>query len=132
MRTVKYLVVHCTATAPTATPAAIQNYWKNTLGWKNPGYHILIDASGIAHKLLEDAEVGNGVQGYNQYSLHVSYIGGLSDKDTRTDAQKDAILKVLKNWKKLYPSAEILGHRDFPKVQKACPCFDAKKEYLNV
>ena len=31
-----------------------------------------------------------------------------------------------------YPEAEILGHRDFPGVAKACPCFDAKKEYKNI
>lgn len=28
-----------------------------------------------------------------------------------------------------YPNAKVLGHRDFPKVAKACPCFDAGKWY---
>jgi N-acetylmuramoyl-L-alanine amidase len=26
----------------------------------------------------------------------------------------------------LYPNAVVQGHRDFPKVTKACPSFDAK------
>ena len=26
----------------------------------------------------------------------------------------------------------IQGHRDFPNVNKACPCFDAKAEYRNL
>jgi N-acetylmuramoyl-L-alanine amidase len=25
-----------------------------------------------------------------------------------------------------YPAAEVLGHRDFPNVHKACPSFDVK------
>jgi N-acetylmuramoyl-L-alanine amidase len=27
------------------------------------------------------------------------------------------------------PIKQIQGHRDFPKVKKACPSFDAKNEY---
>jgi len=50
-------------------------------------------------------------------------------KDTRTPAQKEALIKLLKELKTLYPQAEILGHRDFPDVAKACPCFNAKDEY---
>lgn len=132
MREIKYIVVHCTATVSTATPSAIQQYWRNTLGWKNPGYHVLIDANGELYRLLSDAEIGNGVRGYNHNSLHVSYIGGLHDKDTRTAAQKEAIRQVVQEWKKKYPAAEVSGHRDFPGVQKTCPCFDAQKEYAEV
>jgi len=28
--------------------------------------------------------------------------------------------------------AIIQGHKDFPNVAKACPCFDAKSEYKNI
>lgn len=129
MRTIEYIVIHCTATVQNARAEAIQNYWKNTLGWKSPGYHILIDAAGNAHRLLSDEEVGNGVQGYNQRSLHVSYIGGLNEKDTRTLAQKETLKSIVAEWKKKYPKAAVKGHRDFPGVQKACPCFDVSKEF---
>jgi chaperonin GroEL (HSP60 family) len=71
-RNIKYLVVHCTATSQNAKPEAIQNYWKNDLKWQKPGYHILIDAAGKKHRLLQDDEVGNGVYGYNQTSLQAS------------------------------------------------------------
>ena len=56
----------------------------------------------------------------------------LQPKDTRTVAQKEALKKLLKELKALYPQAEILGHRDFPGVAKACPCFNAKDEYKNL
>jgi N-acetylmuramoyl-L-alanine amidase len=39
---------------------------------------------------------------------------------------------VLYSWKKKYPTAIIQGHRDFSGVNKACPSFDAKKEYASV
>jgi N-acetylmuramoyl-L-alanine amidase len=53
----------------------------------------------------------------------------LKPKDTRTDAQKLALLNLLMDLKKMYPYAVILGHRDLDEHGKLCPSFDAKKEY---
>lgn len=120
--------MHCTATPPTTTVQSILNYWKKNLGWKNPGYHRLIEANGKVHTLLPDESISNGVAGYNGNSLHVSYIGGVDAKgnvlDTRTAEQKKAILAILKEWKAKHPKAIIQGHRDFPNVKKSCPSFD--------
>lgn len=133
MREIKYLVVHCTATSQSTKVSSIINYWKNTLGWKNVGYHILIDANGIISRLQSDNLMTNGVSGFNKQSLHVSYIGGIDANggaiDNRTPQQKEGLLKVLKEWKQKYPNAIIQGHKDFPNVIKACPSFDAKNEY---
>ncbi len=133
MRAIKYLAVHCTATQPSATVSSIQKYWKQNLGWKNPGYHFIIKADGEIVNLLPIEQVSNGVAGYNSQIINISYIGGIDaagkPKDTRTDAQKQSLLKILKELKKQFPTAKIQGHRDFPNVKKACPSFDAKKEY---
>ena len=133
MREINYLVVHCSATQPTATKESILNYWKNVLKWKSPGYHRLIDRFGTIHELADFESITNGVAGFNSNSIHISYIGGIdalgNPKDTRTEEQKSSILKLLKDLKKRFPSVKIQGHRDFPKVAKACPSFDAKKEY---
>ena len=51
-------------------------------------------------------------------------------KDTRTPAQKAALLKLLKELKRKYPNAKIYGHRDF--ANKPCPSFDAKTEYSSL
>lgn len=128
MRDIKYLVVHCTATDKKVRASSLLDYWKNTLGWKRPGYHVLIMADGSILNLLPINEIANGVAGYNSVSLHVSYVGGLM-MDDRSDEQKTALLKVLRSWKALYPDAIIQGHRDFPGVKKACPQFDAKNLY---
>ena len=51
-------------------------------------------------------------------------------KDTRTPAQKQALIKLLKELKAKYPKAKIYEHSDF--ANKNCPCFDAKREYKNL
>ncbi len=76
------------------------------------------------------------VAGYNSHAIGICYVGGVDaqnkPKDTRTAQQKESLLKLLQGLKKLYPKAKIQGHRDFPKVAKACPSFDAKKEYSSL
>ena len=136
MRNIKYIAVHCTATAQTATVSAIQNYWKKNLGWKMPGYHFIVLPDGTAVQLLPIEEVSNGVQGFNSVLINIAYLGGVDAKnkplDNRTPQQKATLLELLKKYKKQFPKAIIQGHRDFPNVKKACPSFDAKKEYQSL
>lgn len=64
-------------------------------------------------------------------SIGICYEGGLdphdNPADTRTVLQKASMAELLKKLHALYPEAQILGHRDFPGVKKACPCFDVKQ-----
>ena len=137
-RQIKYIAIHCTATQPTATVAAIQRHWKDQLGWKSPGYHLLIEANGTIHRLLDFNGVANGVRGYNKESIHISYIGGITKEgspiDNRTEAQKESILLCIKEVIEWADNKCLIiqGHRDFPDVNKACPCFDAKAEYRDI
>lgn len=128
--------MHCTGTSPMATLKGIQDYWKNVRGWTKPGYHFIINSDGEVKQLLDIEQVSNGVQGYNSVSINVSYIGGIDanskPSDTRTPQQKTALLNLLINLRLQYPKAIIQGHRDFPNVKKACPSFDAKKEYAKI
>lgn len=130
MRDIKYIVLHCTATQPEATVQAIQNYWKNALKWKSPGYHYIIRTDGSYQQLAPETAITNGVAGYNSNSIHISYIGGIDrqgvPKDTRTEAQMQTQIELLKELKIKYPNAVVQGHRDFPGVNKACPSFDVK------
>jgi N-acetylmuramoyl-L-alanine amidase len=136
-RNIKYIVVHCTATPPEAKVENIVRYWKEQLGWKNPGYHYIIKRNGEIVSLLSEDLVANGVKNYNQQSVHISYIGGIDKNnkpaDNRTPEQKTALFNKLVALSEKYPEAEIKGHRDFPGVIKACPSFDLRtwlKEYV--
>ena len=137
-RGIKYIAIHCTATQQNVSVAAIQRYWKDSLGWKSPGYHLLIEPNGTINRLLDFNGVANGVKGFNNHSIHISYIGGITKEgkplDNRTDAQKKAILLCINEvieWSE-NKCLIIQGHRDFPNQNKACPCFDAKAEYRGI
>ena len=136
MRTINYIVIHCTATQPDVKIESIKRYWKENLKWKSPGYHYMIKADGEIVNTLPIDQVSNGVAGWNSQIINISYIGGIdksgNPKDTRTEEQKASILKLLKELKSKFPKAKIQGHRDFPNVHKACPSFDAKKEYSGI
>ncbi|SDE77686.1 N-acetylmuramoyl-L-alanine amidase [Riemerella columbipharyngis] len=131
MRTIKYIVLHCTATSQITRVETIKKYWKNNLGWKHNGYHYIIKPCGEIVNLTPIEEIANGVKGYNQNSIHISYIGGIDKtgkpQDNRTLPQKASQVQLLRELKKRFPNAEILGHRDFAGVHKACPSFDVKQ-----
>jgi len=126
MRQIKYIVCHCTATSLETKVESIVKYWREKLGWKNPGYHFIIDKSGNVTQLQPIEKPSNGVRGYNQNSIHISTIGG-KNEDNRTRSQIIALKALLKSLHAVYPDATIQGHRDFPKVSKSCPRYDAKK-----
>jgi N-acetylmuramoyl-L-alanine amidase len=76
--------------------------------------------------------IGAHCTGHNANSIGVCYIGGCdkdgkTPKDTRTGKQIDALFDLLVQLRSIYPNARIHGHRDF--ANKACPSFDATKEY---
>lgn len=153
-KAVKYIAIHCSAGY--GNVESIVNYWKNNLGWKSPGYHILIDLDGKKHYLQPFDKQTNGVRHYNHETLHISYIGGVhrddynTALDSRTDKQKISILEALLQALSYLArggcdisKVMILGHRDFSADQncdgvidsweriKECPSFDAINEYLH-
>lgn len=81
------------------------------------------------------AQTGAHCRGHNARSVGICYIGGLAadgrtPKDTRTPAQRAAMLTLLRELKQQFPGATIHGHRDF--AAKACPSFDATAEYAGL
>ena len=129
MRKVKYIAIHCTGASQQQSVNSILRYWEKTLGWRNPGYHRLIEADGTVHKLAPFEGITNGVRGFNSECIHIAYIGG-EHGDNRTEEQKAAILDcIFEAMEWIGDKPIIQGHRDFPNVAKSCPSFDAKKEY---
>lgn len=147
MRRIEYIAVHCTAGSQKQTIADLQAEFRRK-GWKNPGYHYVVDKDGKITQLLDEEKISNGVKGFNSVAVNVAYIGGIDSSgnatDNRTEAQKKALRQLLANLKKKYPDAVVQGHRDFSpdtngngKVDaweriKECPCFDAKEEYRDL
>ena len=137
MRQLNYIIIHCSATkAGQDFHASDIDRWHKERGFDCIGYHRVIDLDGTIEKGRNISKPGAHCKGHNADSIGICYIGGLdkdgNPADTRTEAQKESLLEIIKNYKKMFPNAKVVGHRDMPNVHKACPCFDAKDEYANI
>jgi len=107
-------------------------------GWKQVGYTDMFHLNGGVERLAdnnEDAEVDpweitNGAKGFNSVSRHIVYVGGVDKnfqpKDTRTEAQKAAMEKYVKNFHRKHPEVRIIGHRQL-NASKTCPSFSVPR-----
>lgn len=148
-RRIDLILVHCTAT-PEGKDYTVEQIrqWHTAPkpkgnGWSDIGYHYVIYRDGSVHLGRDVDIVGAHCEGFNPHSIGIVYVGGLEfipdvpidklpDKDTRTDAQKLALLDLLVKLRELYPNAKIAGHRNYDKKGKTCPSFDAETEYSKV
>ena len=130
MREIKRLIFHCSATieGQNISAATIKRWHVRDRGWSDIGYHYVIGLDGKIEAGRPVSKIGAHAKGYNKTSIGICYIGGLSEnkraKDTRTEAQKNALIKLIKTLKNIYPSASLHGHKEF--ANKACPCFDVQ------
>ena len=140
------IVVHCSATkeGKSYTPADIKK-WHLARGFKDIGYHFVVMLDGTIELGRPLNQVGAHVANANTGTIGICYIGGLDSngkpKDTRTDAQKEALLKLINMLKENISIKAIKGHRDYSKdlngngiiekheYIKMCPCFEVKDEY---
>ena len=134
-----YIVVHCSATPEGKHFNAKDiDRMHRQRGFNGIGYHYVVLLDGTVEEGRPEEAIGAHVQGYNSNSIGICYIGGVhaddinKAKDTRTPAQKEALRRLIKQLKLRYPKAKVLGHRDFPGVKKACPCFNAIPEYSDI
>ena len=137
MRRIDLIICHCSATKITQDfPVESLEACHKARGFKTIGYHYYITKDGQVHQCRPEDMVGAHARRYNAHSIGICYEGGLDANgepaDTRTEAQKHAMIALLRSLKVDYPDAEILGHRDLPWVKKKCPCFDARSEYKNL
>ena len=138
----QYLVIHCTATPEGREVSAAEiRRWHTApvsqggRGWKQVGYTDMVHLDGRVEHLVdnnEDAqvdtwEVTNGAAGYNNVSRHIVYVGGCDNagkpKDTRTEAQREALKHYVEDFHARFPQVKIVGHHEL-NPGKACPSFD--------
>lgn len=133
MRTIDKIIIHCAAT-PEGKDFTIKDIdrWHRERGFSMIGYHYVIYRDGSVHEGRPLAMQGAHTLGHNTTSIGICYIGGVdkdgrTPKDTRTYAQKEALVKLVERLKLAYPEATVHGHNEF--ANKACPSFDVKKEF---
>lgn len=133
MRDIQMIVVHCSATRCNRDYTVRQLFHDHVLvnRWRYIGYHYYIRKNGEVTETRPVERMGAHAKGYNAHSIGICYEGGLDEQghyaDTRTKKQKAAMEKLIRRLKRQFPTiSQVVGHRDLPGVQKACPCFDAK------
>lgn len=163
-RVIDEIIVHCTATREGHPCSSAQidashkarkfSAYVGSDGRSHRiGYHYLIHLDGRIEPCRPETKIGCHASGHNTRSIGVCYVGGLDArdtngtmcKDTRTPAQKAALIKLIKELKAKHPSVKrVIGHRDTsPDLNgdgvispyewiKGCPCFDAAKEYAGL
>jgi N-acetylmuramoyl-L-alanine amidase len=133
MRSIHEIVVHCSAT-PAGKPftATDIDQWHRSRGWDGIGYHFVVLLDGAIQLGRPIEKPGAHVAGHNSNSIGICYIGGMNSDNTQaentlTQRQADALELVIRGLMSHFPEARVLGHRDFPKVAKACPSFDVRR-----
>ena len=127
MRKIDKIIIHCTAT-PEGRAVTVEDVtrWHRDRGFLKIGYHYLVGLNGEVWAGRPPEQVGAHTAGYNINSIGVCYAGGLDanmkPKDTRTAAQKESLIALIKELRGKYPDATVHGHNEF--AAKACPCFD--------
>ncbi len=134
MRKINRIVLHCAATPEgrDVKTETIRKWHTEGNGWKDIGYHFVIELDGAVRPGRPIDQVGAHVAGHNADSVGICYVGGMDGankkpKDTRTAAQKAAMRALVVALKAFYPKAEVLGHWDLS-PNKACPSFNVKSE----
>ena len=138
MRKIDLIVIHCSATREDRCFTEFDlDVCHRRRGFNGPGYHFYIRKDGRIVSTRPVEKIGAHAKGHNATSIGICYEGGLDENgrpaDTRTTAQRFALLDLLTILKHQYPEAQILGHYQLSAtIHKACPCYDPKKEYLGL
>ena len=128
MRTITLIILHCSAVRPDQTSSAAQiDTWHRKRGFHlGIGYHYVVRRDGQIEPGRPEYMVGAHCKNHNAHSIGVCYEGGLNIRgqpaDTRTEAQKASLRRLLEDLHRRYPKALIVGHRDLDPT-KECPGF---------
>ena len=139
----KYLVIHCTATPEGREVSADEiRRWHTApkaaggRGWNQVGYTDMVHLDGKVERLVRNNEdmqvdafeITNGAKGYNAIARHIVYVGGVDAdgkaKDTRTEAQRNALAAYVRDFHARFPQVRIIGHNEI--APKACPSFNVQ------
>jgi N-acetyl-anhydromuramyl-L-alanine amidase AmpD len=139
MRPISEIIVHCTATRPewmwdrptSEKVAEVRRWHMHDNGWKDIGYHFLIDRDGTVAKGRPIEQVGAHTMGHNVGTIGISLFGGHGSAandtiaDNFTDLQDAALHALIVRLMAIYKIAKVSGHNIY--ARKACPGFSVEE-----
>jgi N-acetylmuramoyl-L-alanine amidase len=129
------IILHCADTRPewmagrplTEKVAEIRRWHIEQRGWRDIGYHWVIDRDVAVAPGRPETEIGAHVEGHNAGTIGICLLGGYGAKaddlfeKNFTAGQKAAALKLIAQIKGRTAISKISGHNDY--AAKACPGF---------
>jgi N-acetyl-anhydromuramyl-L-alanine amidase AmpD len=110
--------------------AAEIRQWHKAKGWRDVGYHYVINRRGGVETGRPESEIGAHTIGHNLDSIGICLAGGKKADEPKPDSnftlnQLNALKLVIESLLLKYPGAKVFGHRDF--APRDCPCFDVRE-----
>lgn len=136
MRPLTEIIIHCTDTRPIwmqglptdAKVAEVRRWHTQERGWKDIGYHFLIDRDGTVARGRPLEQTGAHTKGHNTGTIGIALVGGHGGAanddfhDNFTEEQDKALREQIAKLKAAYPSIrKVSGHNQY--AAKACPTF---------
>lgn len=141
MRPITEIILHCAATPPdwrenepvSAKVDAIRA-WHKQRGWRDIGYHYVIDRDGTAADGRPLEQIGAHVKGHNRGTIGICLLGGKGGSemdqfgDHFTREQDFAARRLIARLRRDFPAiSKVSGHNEY--AAKACPCFQVGPWY---
>lgn len=134
MRQITEIIIHCAATRPewmsgsrTNRKVAEIRKWHKARGWRDIGYHLVIDRDGTVADGRPISQTGAHVKGHNTGTIGVCLIGGYGAaaddrfEDHFTPEQDKALMVTISNLMAAYGDLKVSGHNEY--ANKGCPGF---------
>ena len=112
-----YIILHHSASS-NASVQDIHKYHIKGRGWMGIGYNFYIRKDGSIYRGRPENTVGAHAENYNNRSIGICAEGNY-ESEKMSDAQKQAIIALLRELKQKYPNAQIKRHKDF--AATSCP-----------
>jgi hypothetical protein len=136
MRPITEIILHCSDTAPAWSESKtdqqvtdeIRRWHKEERGWKDIGYHYVINRNGHIMVGRPLDKVGAHVIDHNTGTVGICLVGGRGGNESNkfdnhfTAEQRAAVLKLIDDLKARFPAImKVSGHNEY--APKSCPCF---------
>lgn len=117
------ITIHCTATRNGQdVPARTIKQWHLRRGWRDIGYHIVIQPSGQVEQGRPTNRQGAHVKDANQDNIGICMVGNDKFTNVQWQALRDHLRTLFLHYD--IPEWALYGHRDFESARaqnKTCP-----------
>ena len=114
--TTEFIILHHAA-AGEASVTTIHN-WHLQRGWTGIGYNFYVRKDGSIYRGRPEDTIGAHTEGYNSRSIGICAEGNF-EAEKMPEAQKQAIIELMRELKQKYPNVQIKRHKDF--AATSCP-----------